>query len=215
MMKFNMPHQLPAYETEKLARAFAAADGLNADVWITVPDVFNQYSYSNGRNMPLWQTYLPKVVEFLQMKTVYDQVFPQSSMPFVPIPQMPLPPSLPDMDAEQASVFRCQALEEAGDASVAKISPQTIRQLAKNHSIKRYTLRHCSMCGTGLNYAIDGEHVSFQSNCGCTRHWNPPEQRSFEDLVDCFNIQSKPETRRRMLEEFINSGEKHTETQSG
>lgn len=216
MIRFITPSAMPTHDIEKLARAFARADNMNPDIYALSFDTDNAYTFGQHRTVPGWQTYIPKVLEFLQMKRIHDDVFPAPIQPshmtqLMPVSEVRLPArpeTFEDMNAEQIFNFKQRALDEARDPAIFEIPVDTVRQLAKNHAVKKYKLRSCSICETPLYYSIEGENVTFQPSCECSRFAGQPEQCSFADIARCFNIQTDSSIRARMLSQFIESGER-------
>jgi len=86
-----------------------------------------------------------------------------------------------------------------------KISPDQVEQAIKEHNIRSWTLRKCSICHTNLNYTFVGDKVYYNANCNCGRHWEPLLVSSYREVANTFNLQT-PEARKEMWDEFIASG---------
>lgn len=69
------------------------------------------------------------------------------------------------------------------------ITADEVREIVKSNGVTWIEAHNCSICGVAVGWEVYGDAVSFQSNCGCTRHYEPPRQSSFEELADHHNRQ--------------------------
>ncbi len=74
-----------------------------------------------------------------------------------------------------------------------------VRDALTQAGIPRIDHHSCGGCGYMTAYLIAGDQVAFDAGCDCTRRsvW---EARTFQDLADWINRQSRPEVRRALLE---------------
>ena len=76
-----------------------------------------------------------------------------------------------------------------------------------DHQITRWPIRDCSICGSFVTYYFEDGEVHLDTNCSCVGYRTPRQIRSVEEFIaETFNLQSKPEVRERMWNEFVASG---------
>lgn len=92
-----------------------------------------------------------------------------------------------------------------------KVTVEQTLNAIDEHQIRMWASRSCSMCYTPLTYMFhDDDRVSFDSNCGCVTYTSTPQEFDMEEFISrTFNLQSKPEVRERMWNEFIAAGASH------
>jgi hypothetical protein len=85
------------------------------------------------------------------------------------------------------------------------VTEAQLRSAISTYGIRRWCLRRCSMCNAPLFYYFEGDVVSFDSACDCTRFSSPPQLRSYADVLECFNRQTA-QIRAEMWADFIAAG---------
>lgn len=85
------------------------------------------------------------------------------------------------------------------------ITAEDVETAVKEHQIKVWKLRECGFCGWPLCYFFQDGKVFFDPNCNCVNYQTPLQERTYESVAECFNIQSKPEIADRMWKDFLNS----------
>lgn len=83
-----------------------------------------------------------------------------------------------------------------------------LEEAVVKHNINRWQLRECSICHAPLHYEFrkDG-NIYYHSACDCTPFSSSPRQCKLDEILNLFNVQ-KPKDRKRMWDEFIESGSK-------
>lgn len=84
---------------------------------------------------------------------------------------------------------------------------QDVIDAVKQHGIKRWMLRECTLCHYPLCYSFEDGRVFYDMGCDCTGQSGGPQERSYADVADAFNIQTNPAIYKRMWNEFITSGQ--------
>jgi hypothetical protein len=64
---------------------------------------------------------------------------------------------------------------------------EDFQRQVKEHDIRSWTLRCCSICETALNFIFDGDDVYYDSNCNCVTFRTIPQERTYQDIADIYN----------------------------
>ncbi len=87
------------------------------------------------------------------------------------------------------------------------ITVEQIKDAVKEHDIRVWKLRGCSICLIPLTYSFNGDDPTYDSNCDCVSYSTEPEPRSWESIAEIFNMQT-PAIRMYMWNEFLAAGSK-------
>lgn len=95
-----------------------------------------------------------------------------------------------------------------------KITVDQVKSAIQEHQISWWPVRDCSICGNSVSYQfsdIDNPFpVGLDTNCGCTRYRSPLVEMSIEYFIErTFNLQTQPEMRKKMWQDFVASGVSH------
>jgi hypothetical protein len=80
------------------------------------------------------------------------------------------------------------------------VTAAQVRDMVQSAGRKFWALHSCSICRVPVGYLFDGESVDFKSSCGCS--WSPNQPRSWQDVADAVNLQSREDVFQRMLSEL-------------
>ena len=69
-------------------------------------------------------------------------------------------------------------------------------------NITRVNHHPCGLCGYMTAYVREDENLSFDSGCDCTYQAGGLLPRRWEDAADWIEMQSTPETKSRLMQEF-------------
>jgi len=86
------------------------------------------------------------------------------------------------------------------------ITAEDVTNAIRDHNIRRWVLRECSICNAPLAYEFSAGFVRYDSDCHCTHYYTPLEPRNIEDVVRVFNMQT-PDVRANMWKRFMCSGD--------
>ena len=85
-----------------------------------------------------------------------------------------------------------------------KVTVEQTQNAIRDHQIKIWKVRECSICYAPITYSFDGDVVLLDTNCGCVTYRTDPLAMSVEEFIEqTFNFQSSSEVRGRMWESFI------------
>ena len=81
------------------------------------------------------------------------------------------------------------------------ITGQKIKEAMIAKGIDRVNHHDCGLCGDMVFYSRIGEQLYFNSGCGCSRYWTPPEPQSWDDAANWINMQND-EWRGKLSQQF-------------
>lgn len=70
------------------------------------------------------------------------------------------------------------------------ITSDDVKQMVRESGLVWVSFHDCSDCGYPCAYMIDGNQVSYDSGCDCTRGGSSVNQSSFGDVADFHNMQN-------------------------
>ena len=89
------------------------------------------------------------------------------------------------------------------------MQPVTLKDVMDAVTSRNITILNttkCSMCHHQLCYVFgSGGYVGFRSGCGCSGDYGYTEPRTYDDVVEYFNLQP-PEIRAELWEKFFSAG---------
>ena len=80
---------------------------------------------------------------------------------------------------------------------------EDFQRQVKEHDIRSWTLRHCSMCDAPLEFIFDGDDVFYDSNCDCVTYRTMPAPRTYEDIADIYNMNISVKEWIKEIDEFF------------
>jgi len=77
---------------------------------------------------------------------------------------------------------------------------EDFKKASKKKGITFWPVHICSICGFNCGYEICGEHVGYNSGCGCITCPGWIQERSWEDLAEHYNMQNSEKVIQKMNE---------------
>lgn len=87
------------------------------------------------------------------------------------------------------------------DSNFPEITVEDLQRIVQENNITAWSFRECFICEFPLFFLFCKNKVFFDSSCNCVSISTEPEERTWNTLINIFNMQL-PEIRKRMLEHF-------------
>ena len=81
-----------------------------------------------------------------------------------------------------------------------KRSPEEFQKQAAEKGLTKWAIHDCSLCGYPCGYIFHDGQVSYDSGCYCVTYYPNIQPRTWDSVVEIYEMQDNPETIKQMDE---------------